>query len=59
MNIVELLTTFNGGLGQLTILIPTVIGFFSALATVVPESTPYVGGIIHKIGCNLGKAANK
>jgi hypothetical protein len=59
MNIVELLTTFNGGLGQLTILIPTVIGFCSAVATVVPESTPYVGKIIHKIGGNFGQAANK
>jgi len=59
MNIVDLLTTINGSIGQLTILIPTVCGFCAALASVVPESTPIIGHILHTVGFNFGKAANK
>jgi hypothetical protein len=59
MNIVDLLTTTNASLAQLTILIPSICGFCAALASVVPESTPIIGYIIHKIGFNFGKAANK
>jgi len=59
MGIVAILTTINGSLDQLTDLIPKVGYFCAALAAVVPESTPVIGVILHKVGFNVGKAANK
>jgi len=59
MDIVAILTMINSSLDQLTDLIPKTIAFAAALATVVPESTPLIGVMIHKVGLNFGKAANR
>jgi hypothetical protein len=58
MNIIDLLTTINSVLDQLTLMAPKIIAFCAATATLIPE-VGAVGVIIHKIGLNFGKAANR
>jgi hypothetical protein len=59
MSIINLLSFSNDLLDQLNNLAPKVIAFAAIFATLVPESTPYIGLVLHKIAFNIGKAENK
>ncbi len=59
MSIITLLSFSNEVLDQLNTLAPKVIAFAAIAATLVPESTPIVGAILHKLAFNIGTAANK
>jgi hypothetical protein len=59
MSIITILSFSNEVLDQLNNLAPKVIAFAAIAATLVPESTPIIGILLHKIAFNIGKAENK
>ena len=59
MTIIDTLSNANGILDQLISIVPKTIAFAAIAATLVPESTPFIGAILHKIAFNIGTAKNK
>lgn len=59
MSIINSLTNANDILDQLISFVPKAISFAAIAATLVPESTPLLGSLLHKLAFNIGKAANK
>jgi hypothetical protein len=59
MSIIDTLSFSNDLLDQLNNLAPKVIAFAAIFATLVPESTPIIGMLLHKLAFNVGKAENK
>lgn len=59
MSIINSLINANDILDQLISFVPKAISFAAIAATLVPESTPLLGSLLHKLAFNIGKAANK
>jgi len=59
MSIIDSLTNANGILDQLISIVPKAITFAAIAATLVPETTPIIGTLLHKLAFNIGKAENK
>lgn len=59
MSIIETLNNANGILDQLLSVVPKAIAFAAIASTMIPESTPVIGALLHKTAFNIGKAANK
>ena len=59
MNIIEALNIANGILDQLISFVPKTVAFAAIASAIIPEATPVIGALLHKIAFNVGKAANK
>lgn len=59
MSIITLLAFSNDLLDQVISITPKVIMFSAILATLIPESTPIIGALLHKAALNIGNAQNK
>ena len=59
MSIFETLSNANGILDQLISLVPKIVSFAAIAATMIPETTPVIGSLLHNLAFNIGKAANK
>ena len=59
MSIIDLFTSTNSVLDHLLSIVPKIIAFAAIIATLIPETTPIIGSLLHKIAFNIGKATNK
>lgn len=59
MSVIDLFTSTNTVLDHLMSIIPKIIALAAVIAALIPETTPIIGSLLHKIAFNVGKAANK
>jgi hypothetical protein len=59
MNLLDIFAVSNTLLDQLSNLAPKIIALAAVLATLVPETTPIIGMLLHRLAFNVGKAVNK